>query len=873
MREVLICKKRIFGRALSFKTHPEKYSSPGRDWEMPTGPPLALSRWTERLVKWNRALRGRSRDVGPTRQAPVNCFARQPCKKDMIDPYCSSRESVRECGSGRLLRSRQRVGVLVWLVLAGLAPLAWAQQSETTAPVGADRDGGEIYAARCARCHGERGQGTGAYKAPLTGEMRVPQLAELIRETMPEDDPGSLPEAQAEKVAAYIHEAFYSPIAQARSQPARIERARLSVPQYRQTLADVMLQAAGGQWVDDSRRGLTGSYVDGRNAWNRKQTKLERIDPVIDFDFGTDVPVPQVSDSHQFSIRWNGALRAPESGMYRIVIRSQHAVKLILNSNEPLIDAMVKSVDEVESAARIYLVGGRSYPLYIEFSKAKQGVDDSKKRKQPPPDREAMIQLLWQRPGGVLKPIESRFLMPVSGPDVFVCSVPFPPDDASYGWVRATTVSPEWDQATTEGAIQAADYVEQNLDQWIGARKKDDAEQRGQRIREWCDRFVAAAFRRPLSDDERTFFIERQFQRAGSPEEAVKRIVLLTLKSPRFLFRELNMSEPWAVASRLSYTLWDSMPDAELFRAAEAGELDAPAGRRRQIERMMRHPLAEYKLGRFLRNWMQMDRERDLSKDPERYGGFDEIAMDDLRSSVELFIDEVIASPRADYRELILSDEIYLNRRLAELFQVEFPDDDGFRKVKLEPGVRAGILTHPYLMAQFAYRDETSPIHRGVFVSRKLLGQALRPPPEAFAPISPDLHPDLTTRERVSLQTRATQCMACHRVINPLGFALENFDAVGRFRTRDRDKPVDVTATLLIDGQEVTLRGSRDLAQFILNNERAQTAFCVQMFQFLVGQPVRAYGDDVPARLRSTFVTSDFNMRRLAEQIALIASQ
>lgn len=778
-------------------------------------------------------------------------------------------------------------GVLALVTLLGLVQAAMAAQAEAnSAGAGKDRnepgvqeidpgqiDGEEIYSAQCSHCHGDRGQGTEHYKAPLTGEMRVPQLAELIRETMPEDDPGSLSKDQAASVAAYVYDAFYSPIAQARLQPARVERARLSVPQYRQTLADVIQQATGEDWVYDPRQGLTGAYVDDRNAWKRNKTKLERIDPMVDFDFGTDVPVPEISDSHQYSIRWSGALRAPETGTYRIVIRSQHAVKLILNSNEPLIDAMVKSVDETESSARIFLVGGRSYPLYLEFSKAKQGVDDSDKRKQPPPDREAMIQLLWQRPNGVLKPIESRFLMPVGGPDVFVCSTPFPPDDASYGWVRATTMSPEWDQATTEGAIQAADFVERNLDRLIGTRKKDDPAQRERRIRQWCERFVTAAFRRPLSEDERTFFIERQFERAENPELAVKRVVLLTLKSPRFLVRELNVGEPWAIASRLSYTLWDSMPDRELFRAAENGDLDSPDGRRRQIERMMGNPLAEYKLGRFLKNWLQMDRDRDLSKDPDLYGGFDEIAMDDLRTSVELFIDEVIKSPRADYRELILSDEIYLNRRLAELFGVDFPEDEAaFQKVKLEPGVRAGILTHPYLMAQFAYRDETSPIHRGVFVSRKLLGQALRPPPEAFAPISPDLHPDLTTRERVTLQTKSTQCMACHRVINPLGFSLENFDAVGRFRTRDRDKPVDVTATLLIDGQEVTLRGSRDLAQFILTNERAQTAFCTQMFQYLVGQPIRAYGDDVPERLRSTFVHSDFNMRRLAREIALIAS-
>src|SRR6185295_6700356 len=117
-------------------------------------------------------------------------------------------------------------------------------------------------------------------------------------------------------------------------------------------------------------------------------------------------------------------------------------------------------------------------------------------------------------------------------------------------------------------------------------------------------------------------------------------------------------------------------------------------------------------------------------------------------------------------------------------------------------------LTHPYLMARFAYTSESSPIHRGVFLARGLLGQTMRPPPEAVAPLAPDLNPDLTTRERVESQTRGAACMTCHSIINPLGFTLEQFDAVGRLRDFDRGKAVDVRGEFRArSGDPVSING------------------------------------------------------------------
>src|SRR5205085_4227925 len=126
----------------------------------------------------------------------------------------------------------------------------------------------------------------------------------------------------------------------------------------------------------------------------------------------------------------------------------------------------------------------------------------------------------------------------------------------------------------------------------------------------------------------------------------------------------------------------------------------------------------------------------------------------------------------SDFRELWLADKLYMNGRLAKFYNASLPADAQFQPVSVDPEERAGVLTHPYLMASFAYLDSSSPIHRGVLIARNLLGRALRPPPQAFVPIPAQLHPKLTTRPRVALQTRPAACMSCPDMINPLGFTL-----------------------------------------------------------------------------------------------------
>ncbi len=755
----------------------------------------------------------------------------------------------------------------------------------------ADPTGEQLYRDHCVRCHGSKGEGTKKYDMPLVGEKSVAQLAKVIDETMPEGNPEKLDAKQSAKVAAYTYETFYSPEAQARLNPPRIELARLTVGQYRNAIADLLgsFREPAPKWGEE--RGLHGEYYNARN-FRGSSVQVERTDPQVAFDFGTKGPAEKF-DPHQFSIRWEGSVLAPETGEYEFIVRTDHATRLWVNDTRaPVIDRFVKSGSDTEFKANLFLLGGRAYPVRLEFSKAKQGVDDSKKNPNPPP-KPAFIKLLWKRPHGVAEVIPARLLTPQRFPEVAVVDVPFPPDDRSLGWERGTRVTKDWEAATTEGALAIAAHVSDRLPELMRLRSRVDNPDRDRapgrarqarpprptpdrnQLREFCRAFAERAFRRPLTEAEVAHFVDRQFEAAaGDMRLAVKRVVLVVLKSPRFLYPDAaDGPEQFEVASRLALALWDAPPDRELLDAAAAGKLATREEVARQADRMLADPRAKAKIREFFLVWLKLDQVKELTKDLKRFADFDAAVAADLRTSLELFVDDVMWSPSSDFRQLFLANETFLNGRLAKFSGVDLPADAPFRKTEWEADRRFGVLTHPYLLAVLAYSAESSPIHRGVFVGRGLLGINIRPPVDAFSPLAPSLHPGLTTRERVVLQTKPAACASCHSIMNPLGFSLENYDAVGRYREKDNGKPVDAAGGFETKSDEIAkFEGAKDLAKFLAGSEEAQTAFIQQLFHHLVKQPVRAYGFNRPEQLRKSFAENDYNMRELMVEIATLAA-
>ena len=176
------------------------------------------------------------------------------------------------------------------------------------------------------------------------------------------------------------------------------------------------------------------------------------------------------------------------------------------------------------------------------------------------------------------------------------------------------------------------------------------------------------------------------------------------------------------------------------------------------------------------------------------------------------------------------------------------------------------------MLSMLSYSAESSPIHRGVFLARSLLGVTLKPPPEAAAPLAASLHPSLNTRERVALQTKGGACMTCHGTINSLGFTLERFDAVGRLREKDNAKLIDSNGWYVArDGKKVTLENASGLGRYLANSPDAHRAFTEHLFHHLLKQPTRAYGVDTLEKMTLYFEKNSLNMRQLAAEMARMA--
>ncbi len=764
------------------------------------------------------------------------------------------------------------------LRLPPLAALAAVVLGSAVTASADDRTGQQIWTAQCARCHGENGEGVEAeYADPLIGDKTVSELAAVIAETMPSDDPEACIGPDADKVAAYIHDAFYSPLAQARNRPARIAFSRLTIPQYRQAIADLIASFRGPPPDLADAPGLTGRYSQDKRG-DKEAASFERTDAVVDLDLGEASPDPDTFAPEDFRINWSGSILAPETGEYEFIVETQNGMRLWINDMEqPLIDGRVRSGVDVVWRESIALLGGRAYPLRIEFFKSENAKEKT-----------AQIRLKWKPPHGAEEVVPSRNLFTRSAPQVMIVNTPFPPDDRSEGYERGTTISKEWDSAATYAAIEVAGNIAADLDRLVGRERRDRGrgrrgrgrgenteppaqEQSGtpdDRVVSFCHQFAERAFRRPLSDDERTFFVDRHFAEAPNEEEAVKRIVLLTLKSPRFLYRETHLDaagfDDYDVAAWLSFGLWDSIPDQPLLDAAARGELQTRDQIAAQVERMLGNPRSRYKLRQFLHEWLNLGHLREVAKDQSAYPEFNEQVLSDLRVSLDLFLDEVVWSESSDYRQLLLADSVYLNGNLAKFYGAELAEDSPFEKVVLNPDHRAGVLSHPYLMTGFSYASTTSPIHRGVFLSRNIMGRFLKPPQVDVTPVPPDLHPDLSTRERVALQTSPDACKVCHQMINGLGFSLENFDAVGRFRTEERGKPIDARGGYLSrTGDPVEFHNARDLATYVADSQEAQTAFIEQLFRYLTKQPVQAFGPTLTDQLHTRFAENHFHIRRL----------
>ena len=761
--------------------------------------------------------------------------------------------------------------IKVGLAVVGVAVLAFAGragQRYHKKHLADPRAGEAVYRQDCMSCHGPVGEGVaGKSDEPLVGEKSIASLAKYIAKEMPEDDPGTLSLADATASAEYIHQAFYSGEARARNHPPRIELAHLTVRQYRESIADLLASLRNATSTTESG-GLAATYrerperdpkMPDRNL--PEATFKQQVDPGIDFDFA-DKPPEKGKYAAQFSINWTGSVLVPDTGEYEFRVTSLNGVRLYVNPPEggseknALIDLWVSSGASRSASSAIFLLGGRSYPLKVEFFKYK--------------DKTAGLKLEWRPPGGAWTVIPRTNLSPKSSSPVSVISVPLPPDDGSIGYERGASVSREWTEAIAKGALQVSGMIGPHL--FVLAGTKADAPDRAEKLKAFSLRFAQMAYRRPLTDEQKAA-LAAIYAAGVAPEVAAKRAFIFTLSNPAFLYPGIGPQDDYAVASRLALTLWDSVPDAPLLNAAASGQLKTPDQVRAQARRMMKDARAKAKLRDFLHHWLHVEEGAEIAKDQKEYPGFDQGVVMDLRTSLDLFAESVVWSEASDYRQLLLSDTILMNERLAKFYGQKVEAGAGFQPVKMDADQRGGVLTHPFVLATFSYTKSSSPIHRGVFVTRNILGRMLKPPPMAIAFMDDKFDPSFTMREKVTELTSKPACMSCHVTINPLGFSFERFDAVGRVRTTDNKKPVDPTSDYTTsDGNVIKLTGARDVAIHAAESLSGQTGFVRNLFQEMVKQPPPAYSPELLGQLTDKFRADGFHVRNLAVEVAVVAA-
>jgi mono/diheme cytochrome c family protein len=345
--------------------------------------------------------------------------------------------------------------------------------------------------------------------------------------------------------------------------------------------------------------------------------------------------------------------------------------------------------------------------------------------------------------------------------------------------------------------------------------------------------FARRAFRRPVTEDEvgRLLRIYDSAAKDGdSFEKSVQSALQAVLVSPHFLFRvELDAGAVatasarsltgWELASRLSYFLWSSMPDETLFSLAESGDLEKPEVLKAQVPRMLKDPRAHALVENFGGQWLTLRNLKTAAPDPQRFPGFDEALRAAMLKETELFFENIVREDRS-LLELFDANYTFLNERLAKHYGIDGVQGDHFRRVPVPGGQRGGILKQASILTVTSNPARTNPVKRGKWILEQVLGTPPPPPPPDVPKLEEEGAGKMLTgtlRQRLEQHRKDPGCASCHSRLDPLGFALENYDAVGAWREKDGGDAVDPSGTL--PGGE-TFKGPADFKRVLLGKKR-----------------------------------------------------
>ena len=425
----------------------------------------------------------------------------------------------------------------------------------------------------------------------------------------------------------------------------------------------------------------------------------------------------------------------------------------------------------------------------------------------------------------------------------------FPPDNDSdfhfrrAGLVATVDASRLLGAAETLAAAAAADAKLATLAPCVPAGAADEEGC----ARKFIESFGLRAYRRPLTGEEvdRHLALYRNGRGAAQLDwkGSIRLLIEAMLQSPFFVYRwELGPGSgqregkvvrlgPYEIASRLSYGIWGSMPDQALFDAAAANQLGTVAEVEAQVRRMLGDPRARDQVATFFEEWFGFEELADRPKDAKLYPEWKDDLKKAMADELRAFVNHVVFEGDGKLATLLGASFSFVNQPLAAVYGMTGVTGPELKRADLDAQQRAGLLTLSGWLALTGASDGSHPVMRGKMVYERLLcGQLPPPPPDVPEPKPPA--DGLTTRERFAEHGNQECAKGCHAIIDPLGFAFEHYDGIGRFRQTDAGKPVDASGKIPLDGAERSFANARDLTRLLADSPEAQRCFATQMSRF-----------------------------------------
>jgi mono/diheme cytochrome c family protein len=452
----------------------------------------------------------------------------------------------------------------------------------------------------------------------------------------------------------------------------------------------------------------------------------------------------------------------------------------------------------------------------------------------------------------------SRFDAPV---DDLLAPIEHTMADSQIGSGFGITALPHLREFAVTGPIKVTGVSESPSRKRIFSCRPTASTEESACATEIVKRLAALAYRNPVSNEDvrKLMMFYEQGRKEGDFEEGVRMSLQAMLASPKFLFRleevpagirpgqNYRISD-YDLASRLSFFIWGSGPDQELLKLAGNGTLRQPVMLEKQVQRMLKDPRSEALGSRFAAQWLRLQDLVKLIPDYLQYPMYDRTLADALKRETELFFDSLVRDDRP-IQEMLTAEYTFANERVAKHYNVQNVTGPEFRRVEItDPNRRGlGLLGHGSLLALTSVADRTSPVQRGKWIMEVLLGSPPPPPPPNVPTLDESVAAAqgakvLSVRQRMEEHRKNPACNSCHRVIDPLGLALENFDVTGAWRIHDGDSGIDASGDLY-DGTK--MQGPKGLRDAILRHQDVfMLSYTESLMTYALGRRVEFY--DLP---------------------------